>query len=180
MLSCIRGFKIIDMITMVTGGQRSGKSLFAENLALTRCVNPVYLATARIWDEDFRHRVRIHQQRRGPEWTNVEEPLRVGSVTVAQTSTVLLDCLTLLAANWLFECGENPDHALASIKNELDRLLSAGADFILVTNEIGLGGISDNALQRKFADLQGAVNQYVSSRADEVFMVLSGIPVKIK
>ena len=165
---------------MVTGGQRSGKSVFAESLVLARAERPVYFATARIFDDDFRNRVDVHRRRRGDRWTTVEEPLNVGSIDVSPDSTVLLDCLTLLATNWFFECGENVESALQQIVSQLDALFTRNADFVIVTNEVGLGGVSANALQRRFADLQGAVNQAVASRADDVYLVVSGIPVKIK
>ncbi len=168
------------MITLVTGGQRSGKSVIAEKMALEKTKTPIYVATARVWDEEFRQRVEIHQKRRGPEWTNVEEMLYVGTLDFPEGSIVLVDCLTLLATNWLFECNESVEDALNHLKSQLSTLLSKKADFIVVTNEVGLGGVSENALQRKFADLQGAVNQFVASLADEVFLIISGIPVKIK
>lgn len=168
------------MITMVTGGQRSGKSAFAEKLTLEKSDSPIYVATARIWDEDFRHRVEIHKQRRGSQWTTIEECLKVGDIEIPNGAKVLLDCLTLLSTNWLFECNEDTDNALNEIKAQLNKLFSKNADIVIVTNEIGLGGISENALQRKFADLQGGINQFVASLADEVYLIISGLPLKIK
>lgn len=168
------------MITLVTGGQRSGKSAFAERLTLERCAKLVYIATAKVWDEEMRQRVKVHQQRRGKEWTNVEECLKVGDIEIPDGSTVLLDCLTLLSTNWLFECEEDINDAMVNVSLQLDMLFAKKSDFIVVSNEIGLGGISENPLQRKFADLQGSVNQYVASIADEAYLVVSGIPIKIK
>lgn len=168
------------MITMVTGGQRSGKSVFAETLALEKSASPIYVATARIWDDEFRRRVDVHKQRRGNRWTTVEECLHVGDLDFPERSVVLIDCLTLLSTNWFFECREDVDDAIISIQTQLDVLFSKNADFILVTNEIGLGGISENSLQRKFTDVQGKINQLVASLADSVYFVVSGIPIKIK
>lgn len=168
------------MITLVTGGQRSGKSVFAEKLTLEKSDSPIYVATARIWDEDFKHRVEIHKQRRGNQWTTVEECLSVGNIEIPDGATVLLDCLTLLSTNWLFECNEEIDNALNEIKAQLNKLFSKNADLVVVTNEIGLGGISENPLQRKFTDLQGSINQFVATLADEVYLIVSGLPVKIK
>lgn len=168
------------MITLVSGGQRSGKSRFAEKITLEKSSEPIYIATAKVWDDDFRHRVEIHKQRRGPEWTTIEECLKVGDIDIPEGATILLDCLTLLSTNWLFECNENIEDAMVNISMQLDMLFAKKADFIIVTNEIGLGGISENPLQRKFADLQGSINQYVASIADEVFMIVSGIPLKLK
>lgn len=149
-------------------------------MALKRCATPIYIATARIFDDEFRKRVEVHQARRGREWTTLEEPLEVGKLEISGASTVLLDCLTLLTTNWFFECGENIDDALENLKHELDILFEKDADFIVVTNEIGMGGISSNELQRRFADLQGFVNQYVAAKADEVYLTVAGLPVKIK
>jgi len=165
---------------MITGGQRSGKSLFAEHLALSRSDQPCYLATARVFDEEFRKRVDVHKARRGDRWVNLEIPLKVSEAGIGEGDVVLLDCLTLLATNWFFECGEDVKSTVNSVTAELDALFSRMADVIVVTNEIGLGGVSPNALQRRFADVQGAVNQWVAERASEVYLVVSGIPVKIK
>ncbi len=167
-------------IILITGGARSGKSSYAERLALELSERPVYLATAHIWDEEFRERVRIHQQRRGDQWTLVEEELYLSRHDFTGR-TVLVDCITLWATNF-FSREENPsvEDTLASMKEEFDRLTLQDATFIFVTNEIGMGGTSDNALQRRFTDLQGWMNQYVASRADEVILMVSGIPLKVK
>lgn len=167
-------------IILITGGARSGKSSYAERLALELSGRPVYLATAHIWDEEFRERVRIHQQRRGDQWTLVEEELYLSRHDFTGR-TVLVDCITLWATNF-FSRGENPsvEDTLDAMKEEFDRLTSQDATFIFVTNEIGMGGTSDNALQRRFTDIQGWMNQYVASRADEVILMVSGIPLKVK
>ena len=172
---------------MITGGQRSGKSTYAEQLALQLSANPIHMATAHIWDEEFRERVRIHQERRGPQWTNIEEEMYLSKHDVTGR-TVLIDCCTLWATNWLTsptpsQGGESETFdvqtVLANIKAEFDRFTSQDATFIFVTNEIGLGGVSANALQRRFTDLLGWLNQYIASKADEVTLMVSGIPVKI-
>ena len=166
-------------IILITGGARSGKSSKAEALALSLAADPVYLATARIWDDEFRERVRRHQERRGPQWTNIEEEKFLSRHNVAGR-VVLVDCLTLWATNFFYDLEGDTDKALEAIKAEFGRFTNQDATFIFVTNEIGLGGTSDNAIQRKFTDLQGWMNQYVASLADEVFLMVSGIPVKIK
>ena len=166
-------------IILITGGARSGKSSYAEKLALSLSDAPVYLATARIWDEEFRERVRRHQARRGPQWTNIEEEKLLSRHDLAGR-VVLVDCLTLWATNFFFDLDSDVDRALAALQAEFDRFTTQDATFILVTNEIGMGGTSDNAIQRHFTDLQGWMNQYVAARADEVVLMVSGIPVKIK
>ena len=166
-------------IILITGGARSGKSSYAEKLALSLSDAPVYLATARIWDEEFHERVRRHQARRGPQWTNIEEEKMLSRHDLAGR-IVLVDCLTLWATNFFFDLDSDVDRALAALQAEFDRFTDQDATFILVTNEIGMGGTSDNAIQRHFTDLQGWMNQYVAARADEVVLMVSGIPVKIK
>lgn len=166
-------------IILITGGARSGKSTYAEKLALSLSPNPIYLATARIWDEEFRKRVIHHQERRGPEWTNIEEEKELSSHQL-EGHIILIDCITLWCTNFFFDLNSDTDRALAAAKAEFDRFTAQGATFIFVTNEIGLGGTSDNEIQRKFTDMQGWMNQYIAARADEVFLMVSGIPVKIK
>lgn len=166
-------------IILITGGARSGKSGYAEKLALSLSDAPVYLATARIWDEEFRERVRRHQARRGPQWTNIEEEKLLSRHDLSGR-VVLVDCLTLWATNFFFDLDSDVDRALAALQAEFDRFTAQDATFILVTNEIGMGGTSDNAIQRHFTDLQGWMNQYAADRADEVVLLVSGIPVKIK
>lgn len=166
---------------MITGGQRSGKSEEAERLALSLSERPVYLATAQVLDEEMRHRVTLHQQRRGPQWTNIEEPLHLSRHDL-NGRVVLIDCLTLWLTNMFFEETYDGDveRVLQAAKEEFDRLAEQDATLIVVTNEIGLGGTSENALQRRFTDLQGWMNQYVAKQADEVVLMVSGIPLKVK
>lgn len=171
-------------IIMITGGQRSGKSTYAEELALSLSANPVYMATAHVWDEEFRERIRIHQERRGPQWTNIEEELNLSNHDISG-KVVLIDCCTLWATNFFFRAsnGDTPPNTstvLRELKEEFDRFTLQDATFIFVTNEIGLGGTSDNAIQRHFTDLLGWFNQYIASHADEVFLTISGIKLKIK
>ena len=165
-------------IILITGGQRSGKSEKAEALALSLSTNPVYLATAHVWDDEFRERVRRHQERRGPEWTNIEEELYLSRHDLTGR-VVVIDCVTLWLTNWLM-ANDNVDAILAEAKREFDAFTNHDATYIFVTNEIGLGGVSDNALQRKFTDLQGWMNQYIAQKADEVILMVSGIEIKIK
>ena len=165
---------------MVTGGQRSGKSVFAERLALSMSAHPIYLATARVYDEEMRKRVEIHKQRRAKQWQNIESPLYITENEFKDSDVVLLDCLTLWATNWFFELCEQAKEAFGEMKRQIESAINTGATFIMVTNEIGLGGVSANAMQRQFADLQGYLNQFVAEKADDVYLIVSGIPVKIK
>ena len=165
-------------VILITGGARSGKSRYAEELALSLSKNPVYVATAHVWDEEFRERVKKHQERRGPEWTNIEEEKLLSRHDLTGRVAVI-DCITLWCTNYFFQMQE-VDTALEALKAEFDKFTAKDATYIFVTNEIGMGGVSDNAVQRKFTDLQGWMNQYVASKADEVILMVSGIPVKVK
>ena len=166
-------------IVLVTGGQRSGKSGYAQKLALSLSANPVYLATSRVWDEEFRQRVLRHQADRGPEWTNIEEEKYLSRHNL-DGRIVIIDCVTLWGTNFFFDNDSNVELSLRELKEEFNRLVEQQAYLIFVTNEIGLGGVSPDPIQRKFTDLQGWLNQYIASRADEVILMISGIPMKIK
>ena len=165
-------------IVLITGGQRSGKSAFAENMALSLSSQPVYMTTSRIWDDDFAQRVKVHQERRGPQWTNIEEDKELSRHQV-EGRVVLIDCCTLWATNYFFDL-KDIEQCKTALKAEFDKLTEQSAYFIFVTNEIGLGGVSENELQRKFTDLQGWLNQYVASKANDVYFLISGISLKIK
>lgn len=184
-------------IIMITGGQRSGKSSFAERMALELTEGskqgPVYLATARIWDSEFAHRVERHKARRGERWTNLEYEKYLSECNL-QGRVVVIDCVTLWATNFFFdlsaaaESAEAADAAdgtlvervLGLMKRELHKLAKQEATLIFVTNEIGLGGVSENKLQRQFTDIEGWFNQHLAESAQEVYLMVSGIPVKIK
>ena len=165
-------------VILITGGARSGKSRYAEELALSLSKTPVYVATAHVWDDEFRERVKKHQERRGPEWTNIEEEKQLSKLNLTGRVAVI-DCITLWCTNFFFEL-QNVDKALDDLKREFNQFTAHDATYIFVTNEIGMGGVSENAVQRKFTDLQGWMNQYVASQADEVILMVSGIAVKIK
>lgn len=166
-------------IILITGGQRSGKSNKAEEVALTLSSNPIYVATAHIWDDEFRERVRKHQERRGPQWTNIEEELYLSRHDLSGRVAVI-DCVTLWLTNFFYANDSDVNKSLEAAKAEFDAFTQYDATYIFVTNEIGSGGVSENSLQRKFTDLQGWMNQYIASKADEVIWMVSGIPVKIK
>ena len=149
-------------IILVTGGQRSGKSGYAQRLALELSDCPVYMATSRVWDEEYRKRIERHQRDRGPQWTNIEEEKALSKHHL-QGRVIVIDCVTLWGTNFFF-----------------DRFTAQEATFIFVTNEIGMGGVAENTIQRRFTDMQGWVNQYIAEKADEVVLMVSGIGVKVK
>jgi adenosylcobinamide kinase/adenosylcobinamide-phosphate guanylyltransferase len=171
----------MSKLILITGGQRSGKSSYAEQLVLSLSDFPVYMATAHIWDNEFKERVDKHKARRGPQWTNIEEELHLSRHSL-EGRVVLVDCLTLWATNFFYRDGveHEVEPTLKELKEEFQKLLQQNSTFVVVTNEIGLGGTSVNAAQRHFTDLLGWLNQYVASLSDEVILMVSGIPVKIK
>lgn len=167
-------------IHFITGGQRSGKSSFAQSLALDKTDGPIYLATARIWDEDFKQRVIRHQNDRGSEWTNLEIPVHVSQAEV-EGRVVLLDCITLWLTNLFFDHQERSiDEILALAKAELQALFAKDCELLIISNEIGMGGHAESEVMRKFTDLQGWTNQFIASMADEVTLMVSGIPMRVK
>ena len=166
-------------IILITGGQRSGKSSKAEEMALSLSANPVYVATAHIWDDEFRERVKKHQERRGPQWTNIEEEIHLSKHDLSGR-VVVIDCVTLWLTNFFFQLESDVNKSLEVAKIEFDAFTQHDATYIFVTNEIGSGGTSENVIQRRFTDLQGWMNQYIASKADEVILMVSGIAVKIK
>ncbi|HZK68556.1 MAG TPA: bifunctional adenosylcobinamide kinase/adenosylcobinamide-phosphate guanylyltransferase [Paludibacter sp.] len=166
-------------ITLITGGQRSGKSSYAQKLALTLSPNPIYLATSAVWDEEHRQRIERHKADRGNEWTNIEELKDLQNVIV-EGRVVVIDCVTLWSTNFFTDYEGDTLQSLEAITSRFDQFVQQDAHFIFVTNEIGLGGISANDLQRRFTDLIGWVNQYIASQSDEVILMVSSIPMKIK
>ena len=165
-------------VILVTGGQRSGKSRYAQDLALQLAENPVYLATSRVWDEEFRERVRRHQADRGVRWTNIEEEKFLSRHDV-HGRVVVIDCVTLWGTNFFFDNDSDVDKSLGEMKEEFDRFTRQEATFIFVTNEIGMGGVAVDTVQRRFTDLQGWMNQYIARAADEVVLMVSGIAMRV-
>lgn len=167
------------MIHLITGGARSGKSSYAQELALSLAADPVYVATAKVWDDDFETRVKRHQQDRGPEWTNFEEQLYV-SLLPLEGRVAVIDCVTLWLTNFFVQHQQHVETALYSIQQEINALNKKNATIIIVTNEIGMGVHAETEAGRKFTDLQGWANQYIAERAQKVVLMVSGIPVTIK
>ena len=163
------------------GGARSGKSAFAEGLALEKAgANSItYVATAEIFDDEMAERVALHRQRRGPNWHLVEAPVDLaGAIATADTpdSVLLIDCLSVWVTNLLVK---DMDIDAASA-NLLAALQKASGTSVLVASETGLGIVPDNRLSRRFRDANGRLNQALAADAHEVFFVVAGIASKIK
>lgn len=169
----------MSRIILITGGQRSGKSTYAQKLALSQDTSPVYIATSRIWDDEFKARVERHRRERGSMWINIEEEKFLSTHKV-EGRVAVIDCVTLWATNFFYDNDSDIEKSLKQIQNEFALLTSQDATFLFVTNEIGLGGVSENTIQRKFTDLLGWLNQFLAEKADEIYLMISGIPLKIK
>ena len=128
---------------------------------------------------EFRERVKRHQADRGLEWTNIEEEKHLSNHSL-HGRVVVIDCVTLWCTNFFFDNDSHVESSLTDLKAEFDRLITQEATLIFVTNEIGLGGISPDPIQRKFTDLQGWFNQYIAQKADKVVLMVSGLPLIIK
>lgn len=168
------------MIYLITGGERSGKSGYAQNLALQLSDSPVYVATARKWDADFQNRIDRHQQERDERWTNIEEEKHLSKIDFTG-KVALIDCVTLWLTNFFVDHKNDVDLSLAEAKKEFLSIANQeNATLIIVTNEIGMGVHADTHIGRKFTELQGWMNQFLAANANEVVLMVSGIPVKIK
>jgi len=166
----------------ITGGARSGKSSFAEKLAKGATGKRAYLATAQALDPEMAARIEEHRKNRGTSWDTFEEPLAVADLLRkldGRYQLVLLDCLTLWLSNVIARSAENG--AVLARADELLEVLSGFAGTaVIVSNEVGLGIVPENALARRFRDLAGIINQRMAKAADEVYFLASGIPMRIK
>lgn len=167
-------------ITLITGGQRSGKSSFAERYALSLSDSPVYMATSRIWDDDYLQRIQRHQKDRSDQWQNIEEEKHLSQHSLNH-SVIVIDCVTLWTTNFFFDQSEDSlDDIFQAVLAEFQKFTQNNNHYIFVTNEIGLGGISIDPVQRRFTDLLGWINQAIAKQADNVTFMVSGLPMQLK
>lgn len=178
-------------LTLILGGARSGKSSYALQLAINHGGPVTYVATAQALDPEMQNRIENHRLERPQGWKTLEAPRGVAAALKGQpehAGVILLDCLTLLVTNLLMDAAPDEDHpdesaAAQAIEQELAQLLgmapSSKADWIMVSNEVGLGLVPPYPLGRVYRDLLGRVNQKLAAAADEVFWMVAGIPVPI-
>ena len=167
------------MIYYITGGERSGKSSYAQHLATELSDFPFYLATSRIWDGDFKKRVERHISDRDERWTTIEEEKYLSKVDLAG-KTVVIDCVTLWLTNWYIDTKNNVEESLALGKSELEKVFQQDANIIIISNEIGMGVHAQTEVGRKFTELQGWMNQFIAKRADKAIFMVSGLPLTLK
>lgn len=166
-------------VIFITGGQRSGKSAYAQAKALELSESPVYLATSRIWDDDFKNRVDRHKKDRSENWINYETEKEISKLHL-ESKTVVLDCITLWLTNFFADNKYDVEKSLDQAKKEWDKFIQNDFTAFVISNEIGMGVHASTEGARKFTDLQGWMNQYIAKYADEVILMVSGIPLKIK
>lgn len=163
---------------LLLGGARSGKSRNGEKLALSLSPRPAYVATSRVWDDDHRARIERHRRDRDPAFEVFEEE-KFPSRLPLDGRVVLVDCLTLLLTNYFVDDTDR-ERALASAKEELERMLAIPATWILVSNEVGMSLHAETEVGRKFTDAQGFLNQFVAAKVETVLLVVAGLPLAIK
>lgn len=185
---------------LITGGARSGKSVFAEQL-LQKENSVLYIATSIVFDKEMEERVKLHKERRKKEWDTLEAYRNVGEKILDLNKGykgIMLDCVTIMISNLLMEAAPNfTDEEYNNLNYreeekkilcEMKRLVEAvkqmeskyNTKVVFVTNEVGAGIVPENKLSREFRDIAGKVNQYLAKEAENVYLVVSGIPVKIK
>ena len=177
---------------LILGGARSGKSRFAREMASGFSDRVLFVATGEALDEEMRQRIEEHKRERPPNWRTLETPTGVGRRTreeIGDAQVVIVDCLTLLVANVIGYGGDNQEWVAAKavqekLNIEIGELIGciddSTATFILVSNEVGMGLVPENRLGRLYRDLLGMVNQILAQRADQVYFMLSGIPLSLK
>ncbi|MDD4924586.1 MAG: bifunctional adenosylcobinamide kinase/adenosylcobinamide-phosphate guanylyltransferase [Dehalococcoidales bacterium] len=171
---------------LITGGARAGKSGYAQKLAIDNSGKVLFVATAEAKDEDMRLRIEKHKKSRPSNWQTLESPSEVAnaiSEKAGEYQVIVIDCITMLVSNVML-AADDEKSAEAAVINEIDTLIKVmkfkSSTYILVSNEVGLGIVPDNELSRNYRDLLGRANQLLARYADEVYLMVSGIPVKIK
>lgn len=166
-------------IFFITGGARSGKSRYAQELALQWSPQPVYIATARAWDDNFRERIKRHREDRDERWTSIEEEKYISKLALTN-KVVVIDCITLWLTNFFVDYKNDIDKCLSACKEEIDEWQKMNNEFIVVSNEIGMGVHAATEIGRQFTDLQGWINQYIALRSSGAVLMVSGLPLTLK
>lgn len=190
-----KGAESMGKVILVTGGARSGKSSFSERM-LSGSRNVLYIATATAFDIEMRERIRLHRKQRSEEWETLEafDDLEVRLAERDRVyEGILLDCITVMTTNLLFHHQDFDENNLAAdfwtdfekevqmkLKKLIHKARTMSETFIMVTNEIGMGLVPETPLSRQFRDVAGRINQMLAEEVDEVYFVVSGIPMKIK
>ncbi len=170
-------------ITLVTGGARSGKSSFAQELAMRYSGIRIFIATAIGIDEEMDLRISRHRKERGDRFETVESPwdlARAVDGLPMETEVALIDCLTVWLGNLMYRHEKEPSAVESAIDSFIEKAAAARPDLIIVTNEVGMGIVPENDLARRFRDIAGSLNRRIAGMASRVFLCVCGIPVTIK
>jgi adenosylcobinamide kinase/adenosylcobinamide-phosphate guanylyltransferase len=175
-------------LTLILGGARSGKSRHAQEMLAAGGGSVLFVATATAGDEEMAARIHAHRLNRPPHWSTLEAPFNVGAAILEADfhGNVLLDCLTLLTSNVLMPCPEPLDEAVYQGKMEaelaglLDAFAAGEGDWVIVSNEVGLGLIPPTPLGRFYRDALGRANQQLAAAAERVLLMVAGIPMQVK
>ena len=177
---------------LITGGARSGKSNFAQDMALQKGGNVLFVATAEAGDEEMQRRIKKHKKSRPAEWATLETTGNIGNKikqNVSDTNLVIIDCITMLINNIFSQYAHqtepiNSELLEKKVIDEINALTecmnSVSASFIIVTNEIGLGLVPADPSSRLFRDVLGKANQILANNADVVYLMVAGLPLRIK
>jgi len=172
-------------LIFVSGGARAGKSSFALRLAKEQAGEVCFIATAQALDDEMARRIARHRQERPTNWTTIEERYRLDEALrhAGDSQAVIVDCLTLFVSNWLLRL-EDESECEQQIRNIAERFLatvrSRAQTVICVSNEVGLGIVPESSLGRTFRDLLGCVNQQFAEAADEAYLLVAGLPLRLK
>lgn len=168
----------LEKLTFVLGGAASGKSAFAESLVLQSGLDPVYIATAQVFDDEMATKVARHRDMRGNNWTTIEEPIAVASTLkqIGPDHAVLIDCATL----WLTNIMLAKHDIAAECSALITALRTCRCPVVIVSNEVGQGIVPENALSRNFRNAQGTLNQAIAAEAEVVVAVMAGLPLTLK
>lgn len=167
------------MIYFITGGERSGKSRYAQQLAVSLSATPIYIATARSWDQDFEKRIQRHKDERDERWASVEEEKELSKIDL-KDKVAVIDCVTLWLTNFYIDTKYNVEESLKQSKEEFEKLIKTDCTLIIISNEIGMGVHAQTEIGRKFVEIQGWMNQHIAAKANKVILMVSGIPIYIK
>ncbi|MDP1713225.1 MAG: bifunctional adenosylcobinamide kinase/adenosylcobinamide-phosphate guanylyltransferase [Anaerolineales bacterium] len=176
-------------LTFILGGARSGKSDYAEQIGRESGKSVLFIATATAFDDEMRERIHHHRTARPHEWQTLEVPMNVGAALLTEkfkAEVVIVDCITLLASNILIALPEDSsfEMAMQKVKDEIDSLLAAqekiGGEWLIVSNEVGLGLVPLYPLGRIYRDVLGRANQMLARAAQRVIFMVAGIPTVIK
>ncbi|QLI80607.1 bifunctional adenosylcobinamide kinase/adenosylcobinamide-phosphate guanylyltransferase [Chitinibacter fontanus] len=167
-------------LIVVTGAQKSGKSRYAEQRALVLSERPAYLATSRVWDDDFAQRIARHQAERDERWVNLEQEVDLAAHGFSG-EVIVLDCITLWLTNLFTDCQYDRDATLVEAKQRWQQFAAVTPQTVIaVGNEIGWSLHAETQMGRHFVDLHGSMMQHLAAQADEVVLMVAGLPMVVK